>query len=520
MIEPSSTLTYYSFSGYSGSDEDRADLEALPLIPPPPDLALVLYNDLQGRPAESSDQWCERILRTTSVILAIAGFYFGTALFYRPSSTIEQPPLRITSQIGSVAAGIFPAYYWIKLGTEWMQQRTEEEMRLRLRFRCRTLRWLKNVVDYTWGCVTQFPMAEVAMKYNKSAAAPIEAVATLIANASPTIESSSQLSSWIEVGGRYLIHRFSKDPNRVALLKIHSFILQRMHANIQLGLSMPMEERIRRFQILYQSEAQIDKSQLSTIRELCTTLLREHPVDSSYRIEQPCWHISVSWIIRILMGCVTVVCADFIQTGGMTRDSAHLITEDESATQFLMVLTIISWFYLSMTSPGNVANKVYGQITDLGGVSREKSFSEMYYSSMSKLSDALSVVISWMMVGENYLIAAPYFNQDRLGGRILLAGAVIGCTGYFMDSMSQLAEQAIEAFAGSRFSREEARNALIFKQKCERILEVLSEVSLPDLQQLLDWIGDPELSAEIQRRALGERELAEGILSSESHQMA
>jgi len=508
----SPSLSYTSLGEHS-NDDDSDDEENELLIAQPPDLAVLLYNDLQVSDLTSNGLWKEKILRVSSIVLATTGFYFGTALFFRPSSSINNFPLRVTSQIGSIAAGIFPFYYWIKLGTDWTHLRPEEEMRLRLKFRCRPLRIIKNIGDYAWGILTQFPMAEVAMKYNQSSAATIEALITVITNASPTIESSAQLSSFIENGGRYLLQRFSKDPNRVALLKTHAFMLEKMKRNIQLGLSMTMEERIQRFQILYHTEAERERSQLATVRKLCKTLLLEQSTDHLYRIDKPCWHVSISWIVRILMGCITAVCADFIQTGGMTRDSAHLITQNKSATDFLITVVVISWLYLSIVSPGNAAVKIYGQMTDLAGVPRERSFSEIYYSKVSKLSDALSVALSWMMIGENYLIAEPYFNRDSVVGRILLVSSVVGCTGYFMDSMSQLAERAIETFARSRFSSEEARHALLFKQKCERIRDVLKEVSLPDLQQLFDWIDDSELTDELRKRLFTSQELVDMSLN-------
>lgn len=460
---------------------------------------------------------CRKVTtRVAFTILGGLGAYFGWALFFRPAMALKGKSWQITSGIGSLAAGVFPLRSWVDIGEDWSVKHSPEEKALRRRYLSLPARIVKGALDYSWGVFTQFPVTEIVFNFNKHPGlAPIEAVCTLVGVAPPTIKSSENLSSTIESGGRRVYVRYiSKDKKRATLSKIQQFLLQQVKLRLQQGLRMSSDERIARFAALYNTEFDELQGELHTVRQLLRELVITVPTDANYQVQAPTWHRRIDVSTQIAMGLITVILADGIQTSGMTRDSAHLLTDDDTVTVLLQVLVFFSWLYISAEGPGAVAAKVYRQATDFFGVPREKTFAEQYYPKMSKLGDGLAVVMSWLMLGENIEIGAPYFNTEKTTGKILLGADVVACTGYFMDAMSALAESAIESFARSRYSGAEERHAIHFKDKCDRIKGILSEVATPDLEALLQWADDPELNDYIAENALKEGELLHLSLGS------
>ena len=482
------------------SDGESSDSDSLLEVEMCPELASVLEQVII-REQQPPSQLCRTVaVRVSSVSLALLGVVIGTTFMYLPATSLDGEAWQITSKVGSVVAGIFPAYHWLQIGESWVQGRSPEETRLRYRYRSLPMRVVKVVADYALGIFTQFPLCEVFFAFNKNPAlAPLEASLVLIGNASPTIESTEGLTEHLDAGRRYIQERFCcASPTAKEQLRVRRLVIKRIQRRLRQGLAMTREQRLQRFQSLYLDEVHKQAGpQYEELRRLAQELLRDFPEDRPLVSQQPVWHQVSSGIFQLVFGFIAAYTFDVIQTGGMTRDSAHLLTDDSVGTEFLVVAAIIAWLYVLSKGTGDAVVKTFGQMTDVFGVPRRKSFAEQFYPKMSKLANSLAMALAWLPLGAVAAIARPYYDLDNDFGKALYLGAVVSSAAVFQDAMSHLAEKMIDVHARSRFSDEEVRHARLFKDRIDRLGEVLSQTTTPDLMAWLNWVGDPELLQDV-----------------------
>lgn len=511
----SSYPSYESTHDYSINSESAAAIENVKI-------AIVAGQILDGVKPEVA-KWRTITVRSLQAAWALTALVVGS---WYAAKVILEPPgedtginehaeLRNKLYLpGALGFGIFPAHHALELVSEWAKPRTIEEQELRSRHCSWIQRSAKGGIVFLWALGTHLGTPFVIHTSNPkfgAEAIAIDSLITVLSCLAPSLRSANKLTEQAYEALYYAWKRFSKDNKVSEILQIQKRILELIDKSIDHGMPMTMEERIQKFDKMYEN-ALVDRMtpvvgeigrNLIQIEACLKQLLMPPSEEFAYSIQTPKWYEISSNALGYSTAITAVIVYDFLISGCLAKGSASLVTDNEGLQYFLAGLAVLCWLYLTAVAPAKGYQTIYGQIADAGGIqrNRRKTFAEQYYPKAVKILTLLGFTIAAWGIPEMRRVAKNCFNEETARGQTLIALECYSLMGFFINSVCSLANHAIEQFAASSYSSEEKRHAIDFVNKCRGIQEIFNNTSPPDLQEWLESLQDEELKANLLKNA-------------------